>query len=586
MHKLFPYAKAYRIHSIICPFLMIAEVIFELFIPYYMADIIDVGIAEANMPYILRTGAKMLTFALCALICGASAARLSSIAAMGLGANVREAMFGRMQEFSFANIDKFSTASLVTRMTTDVTTVQNVYQMLLRMTFRAPVQFISALILCFRINRKVSVVFLFVIPLIVCFMLIFGPLAMKRFKKMMGMFDGLNASLQENLIGIRVVKAFAREPFEKQKFEKANSNLVNAAISAERLMVTAQPLMMLVLYATILVIVYLSSRLIVAGELEIGKFTTVVTYIMQILMSLVMIAMLLVNYVLARASISRICEVLNEEPQIKDKENADTAPIPTGSVEFKNVSFKYNAEGAENVVDHVSFSVKSGETVGIVGGTGSAKTTLLSLIPRLYDVTEGEVLVSGKNVKDYSIETLREACSMVLQKNVLFSGSILENLRWGNENATKEEIIEACKAAQAHDFIESFPDGYETDLGQGGVNVSGGQKQRLCIARALLKKPRILILDDSTSAVDTITDSKIRAAFRKDIPDTTVFIIAQRITSVMDADKIIVLNSGKIEDMGTHEELLERCPVYEEIYLSQQKGTLQQEGGLSNGKTE
>ncbi len=586
MHKLFPYAKAYRIHSIICPFLMIAEVIFELFIPYYMADIIDVGIAEANMPYILRTGAKMLTFALCALICGASAARLSSIAAMGLGANVREAMFGRMQEFSFANIDKFSTASLVTRMTTDVTTVQNVYQMLLRMTFRAPVQFVSALILCFRINRKVSVVFLFVIPLIVCFMLIFGPLAMKRFKKMMGMFDGLNASLQENLIGIRVVKAFAREPFEKQKFEKANSNLVNAAIAAERLMVTAQPLMMLVLYATILVIVYLSSRLIVAGELEIGKFTTVVTYIMQILMSLVMIAMLLVNYVLARASISRICEVLNEEPQIKDKENADTAPIPTGSVEFKNVSFKYNAEAAENVVDHVSFSVKSGETVGIVGGTGSAKTTLLSLIPRLYDVTEGEVLVSGKNVKDYSIETLREACSMVLQKNVLFSGSILENLRWGNENATKEEIIEACKAAQAHDFIESFPDGYETDLGQGGVNVSGGQKQRLCIARALLKKPRILILDDSTSAVDTITDSKIRAAFRKDIPDTTVFIIAQRITSVMDADKIIVLNSGKIEDMGTHEELLERCPVYEEIYLSQQKGTLQQEGGLSNGKTE
>ncbi len=586
MHKLFPYAKAYRIHSIICPFLMIAEVIFELFIPYYMADIIDVGIAEANMPYILRTGAKMLTFALCALICGASAARLSSIAAMGLGANVREAMFGRMQEFSFANIDKFSTASLVTRMTTDVTTVQNVYQMLLRMTFRAPVQFVSALILCFRINRKVSVVFLFVIPLIVCFMLIFGPLAMKRFKKMMGMFDGLNASLQENLIGIRVVKAFAREPFEKQKFEKANSNLVNAAISAERLMVTAQPLMMLVLYATILVIVYLSSRLIVAGELEIGKFTTVVTYIMQILMSLVMIAMLLVNYVLARASISRICEVLNEEPQIKDKENADTAPIPTGSVEFKDVSFKYNPEGAENVVDHVSFSVKSGETIGIVGGTGSAKTTLLSLIPRLYDVTEGEVLVSGKNVKDYSIETLREACSMVLQKNVLFSGSILENLRWGNENATKEEIIEACKAAQAHDFIESFPDGYETDLGQGGVNVSGGQKQRLCIARALLKKPRILILDDSTSAVDTITDSKIRAAFRKEIPDTTVFIIAQRITSVMDADKIIVLNSGKIEDMGTHEELLERCPVYEEIYLSQQKGTLQQEGGLSDGKTE
>lgn len=585
MHKLMPYAKAYRIHSILCPFLMIAEVVFELFIPYYMADIIDIGISQANMPYILETGLKMLAFALGALICGASAARLSSVAAMGVGANVREAMFQRIQEFSFANIDKFSTASLVTRMTTDVTTVQNVYQMLLRMAFRAPVQFISALIMCFRINRKVSVVFLFVIPLIICFLLIFGPIAMKRFKKMMGMFDGLNASLQENLIGIRVVKAFAREPHEKDKFETANSNLVNAAISAERLMVTAQPLMMLVLYTTILVIVYISSHLIVAGSLEIGKFTTVVTYIMQILMSLVMIAMLLVNYIMARASVSRICEVLNEEPQIKDSENADTAPVANGAVEFKNVSFKYNPEAKENVVDQVSFSVESGQTIGIVGGTGSAKTTLLSLIPRLYDVSEGEVFVGGKNVKEYSMETLREACSMVLQKNVLFSGTILENLRWGNENATKEEVIEACKAAQAHEFIESFPNGYETDLGQGGVNVSGGQKQRLCIARALLKKPKILILDDSTSAVDTITDSKIRAAFREEIPGTTVFIIAQRITSVMDADKILVLNNGKIEDMGTHEELLERCAVYKEIYHSQQKGTLQ-EGGLEDGKTE
>lgn len=585
MHKLMPYAKAYRIHSILCPFLMIAEVVFELFIPYYMADIIDIGISQANMPYILETGLKMLAFALGALICGASAARLSSVAAMGVGANVREAMFQRIQEFSFANIDKFSTASLVTRMTTDVTTVQNVYQMLLRMAFRAPVQFISALIMCFRINRKVSVVFLFVIPLIICFLLIFGPIAMKRFKKMMGMFDGLNASLQENLIGIRVVKAFAREPHEKDKFETANSNLVNAAISAERLMVTAQPLMMLVLYTTILVIVYISSHLIVAGSLEIGKFTTVVTYIMQILMSLVMIAMLLVNYIMARASVSRICEVLNEEPQIKDSENADTTPVANGAVEFKNVSFKYNPEAKENVVDQVSFSVESGQTIGIVGGTGSAKTTLLSLIPRLYDVSEGEVFVGGKNVKEYSMETLREACSMVLQKNVLFSGTILENLRWGNENATKEEVIEACKAAQAHEFIESFPNGYETDLGQGGVNVSGGQKQRLCIARALLKKPKILILDDSTSAVDTITDSKIRAAFREEIPGTTVFIIAQRITSVMDADKILVLNNGKIEDMGTHEELLERCAVYKEIYHSQQKGTLQ-EGGLEDGKTE
>lgn len=585
MKKLLKYAKEYRWQSILCPFLMIAEVIFELFIPYFMADIIDIGIAEKNMPYILITGAKMLSLALCSMICGTAASRLSSVAAMGLGANVRAAMFSRIQSFSFSNIDKFSTASLVTRLTTDVTTVQNVYQMLLRMTFRAPVQFISALIMSFSINHEVSRVFLFVIPIVIAFLLVFGPMAMRRFKKMMAMFDGLNGSLQENLIGIRVVKAFAREPYEKKKFETANSNLVAAAISAEKLMVTAQPLMMFVLYATILVIVYLSSRLIVAGELEIGKFTTVVTYIMQILMSLVMIAMLLVNYILARASISRICEVLEEEPDIKDSISAKTEEPQNGDLEFKNVSFKYDREAEENVVNGVSFTVKSGETLGIIGGTGSAKTTLVSLIPRLYDVTEGEVLVGGKNVKDYTLDALRNACSMVLQNNVLFSGTIRDNLRWGDQNATDADIENACKAAQAHEFIESFPDGYNTDLGQGGVNVSGGQKQRLCIARALLKKPKILILDDSTSAVDTVTDCKIREAFRKEIPQTTVLIIAQRITSVAEADKILVLDNGKINDIGTHEELLERCAIYQDIYKSQQKGILE-EGGADRGTSE
>ena len=579
MHKLSTYTKGYRIQSALCPFLMIAEVVFELFIPYFMADIIDIGIAQKNMPFILATGGKMLLFALCALLTGALAAKLSSNAAMGVGANLRSVMFERIQSFSFSNIDKFSTASLVTRMTTDVTRVQNIYQMLLRMAFRAPVQFLSALILCFRINKQISRVFFVVIPIIVVFLLIFGPIAMRRFKKMMEKFDGLNGALQENLIGIRVVKAFAREPYEKEKFQKSNTDLVDASIAAERLMVAAQPLMMLVLYATILVIVYLSSKLIVGGSLEIGKFTTVVTYILQILMSLVMIAMILVNYILAKASIARILEIVNEVPDIQDAENVEHNVVKDGSVTFSDVSFRYDTAAKENVLDHISFSVQSGETIGIVGSTGSAKTTLVSLIPRLYEATEGAVLVGGRDVRDYSMEHLRNACSTVLQKNVLFSGTIAENLRWGNPDATDAELVAACKCAQAHDFIMQFPDGYETDLGQGGVNVSGGQKQRLCIARALLKKPKILILDDSTSAVDTVTDAKIRKAFREDIPGTTVFIIAQRISSVMEADKILVLENGKLHDCGTHDELLERCAIYKEIFTSQQKGNLQQEGG-------
>ena len=572
MGKLIRYAKPYWIQSVICPILMIGEVVLELLIPYYMGRIVDVGIPNGDMQYVLRTGGMMILMAGVSLMCGGLAARLAAVASMGLGARVREAMYKNIQTFSFSNIDKFSTASLVTRMTTDVTTVQNMYQMMLRMFFRAPLQFVCAMFLSFRLNPTVGDVFLVVIPLILVTLAIFGPIAMRRFKKMLRMFDGLNASVQENLIAIRVVKAFVRGDYEKKKFKKSNDDLMAAAVSAEKLMVAAQPLMMLTMFGTILAIAYISSTDIVAGTLEIGAFATVLTYVMQILMSVIMIAMIFVNYVMSRAAASRIWEVIVERPDINDNEADPDLHVEKGDIEFKNVSFKYNTEGKRNVVNSVNLHIAAGETVGVIGGTGSAKTTLVSLIPRLYDVTAGEVLVDGRNVKDYTIYELRESVSMVLQNNVLFSGSILDNLRWGDENATEEEIVEACKAAQADDFIRAFPDGYHTDLGQGGVNVSGGQKQRLCIARALLKKPKILILDDSTSAVDTVTDSKIREAFRTQIPDTTKIIIAQRISSVEDADKIVVLDGGKISDVGTHEELLVRSPIYSEVYHSQQKG--------------
>lgn len=572
MGKLIRYAKPYWIQSVICPILMIGEVVLELLIPYYMGRIVDVGIPNGDMQYVLRTGGMMILMAGVSLMCGGLAARLAAVASMGLGARVREAMYKNIQTFSFSNIDKFSTASLVTRMTTDVTTVQNMYQMMLRMFFRAPLQFVCAMFLSFRLNPTVGDVFLVVIPLILVTLAIFGPIAMRRFKKMLRMFDGLNASVQENLIAIRVVKAFVRGDYEKKKFKKSNDDLMAAAVSAEKLMVAAQPLMMLTMFGTILAIAYISSTDIVAGTLEIGAFATVLTYVMQILMSVIMIAMMFVSYVMSRAAASRIWEVIVERPDINDNEADPNLHVEKGDIEFKNVSFKYNAEGKRNVVDSVNLHIAAGETVGVIGGTGSAKTTLVSLIPRLYDVTAGEVLVDGRNVKDYTIYELRESVSMVLQNNVLFSGSILDNLRWGDENATEKEIVEACKAAQADDFIRAFPDGYHTDLGQGGVNVSGGQKQRLCIARALLKKPKILILDDSTSAVDTVTDSKIREAFRTQIPDTTKIIIAQRISSVEDADKIVVLDGGKISDVGTHEELLVRSPIYSEVYHSQQKG--------------
>ncbi|MEG2081210.1 MAG: ABC transporter ATP-binding protein [Oscillospiraceae bacterium] len=578
MIKLFKYAKNYAWQAIICPFLMIAEVVFELIIPFYAAKIIDIGIANGDKAYIIETGGKMLVFAGLSLICGTLAARLASVASMGLGAKVREAMFNNIQNFSFSNIDKFSTASLVTRMTTDVTSVQNTFQMMLRIFFRAPVTFIVALFLSFKINPQVSMVFIYVIPALIVAIAIFAPIALKRFKVMFEMFDGLNGSIQENLISIRVVKAFVRSDYEKKKFKTANDALMQASINAEKLMVSAQPMMMLVMYGTILAISYMSSKFIVGGSMEIGQFTTIITYVMQILMSIIMMTMILVSYIMSKASANRISEVINEVPDISDSDADENLKVSDGSVEFKNVCFKYSSLAKKDVVKDASFKINAGETVGIIGSTGSAKTTLVSLISRLYDVTSGEILVGGHNVHKYTLNELREKVSMVLQKNVLFSGTILENLRWGDKNATEQEVISACKLAEAHDFIMKFPNGYNTDLGQGGVNVSGGQKQRLCIARALLKKPKILILDDSTSAVDTFTDSKIREALKTDIPNTTKIIIAQRISSVSDADKIIVLDNGEINAVGTHDELLSTNEIYKEVYYSQQKGVVE-EGG-------
>ena len=570
--KLSPYLSKYKLYIILCPLAIIGEVLLEIRIPMLMAKIIDIGIANKDMSYILRTGSLMVLMALISLVFGALAARLASVAGIGFAKELRQGLFYKIQEFSFSNIDKFSTASLVTRLTTDITNIQNSFMMIIRLLVRSPVMLVSATFMAFRINSSLVTIFFVAIPILAVALFIIVRTAFPRFGIMLKKYDTMNSSVQENLVAIRVVKAFVRSKYEKEKFTKSADELMEAQIRAEKIIIFNMPIMQFVMYGCMLTIMWFGGNMIIGGTMLTGELMSFISYVSQILMSLMMISMVFVGIVLSKASVNRIIEVLDEKIDINNSELAHPVEVQDGSISFENVSFSYNKNKDNLVLDAINFTIQTGETVGIIGGTGSAKTTLVQLIPRLYDVTGGRVIVGGHDVHDYQLETLRDAVAMVLQKNVLFSGSIKENLKWGNPDASDEEIIDACQSAQAHDFILSFPDGYDTDLGQGGVNVSGGQKQRLCIARALLKKPKIIILDDSTSAVDTATDSKIRQAFKDKLTNTTTIIIAQRITSVCDADKIIILNEGKIEAIGTHEELLKDNETYKEIYVSQQKG--------------
>ena len=569
---LLKYAGLYKKESILAPLCVTAEVLLEITIPLLMSRIVDVGIANRDLAYVAKLGLLMILMALAGMVMGGASSRFSAVAAMGFGSELRLAAFRNVQNFSFSNVDKFSTASLVTRLTTDVTNTQNAYQMCIRMLVRAPVMLISATFMAFSINSELVTVFLVAIPVLACALVCVVRLAYPKFIAMLASYDRLNASVQENLIAIRVVKAFVRSEYEKQKFREANDGLMDQSIKAESIVITLMPIMQVTVYSCIIAILWFGGQLIIGGMMLSGELMSFISYVTQILMSLMMIGMAFTQLVISRASIQRIVEVLDERPEIVGAPEGEGPQLEDGSVEFDHVNFKYAKTAGEDVLSDICLSIRSGETVGILGGTGSAKTSLVQLIPRLYDITGGQLSVGGHPVKDYNLDVLRHGVAMVLQKNVLFSGTIRENLRWGDANATDEELVEACKAASAHDFITSFPKGYDTDLGQGGVNVSGGQKQRLCIARALLAKPKILILDDSTSAVDTATDAAIREALRTHLKDSTKIIIAQRVASVCDADKIVVLNDGKIADMGTHDELMERSEIYREVYTSQQKG--------------
>ena len=563
--------KEYKRASIVTPVFMILEVLFETMIPFLMASIIDDGVNAGNIGHIYRVGSVMIIVAVLGLFAGMAGGRFGAKASAGFAKNLREAMFNHIQTFSFANIDKFSTAGLVTRLTTDVTNVQNAYQMILRMFMRAPASMICAMVMAFRINAQLSSIYLVAVLILGTILFLIIRHATAYFQQAFPKYDELNASVQENVSAIRVVKAYVREDYETNKFKKASENIYKIFVKAECNVIVNNPLMMITVYTCIILISWLGAKMIVSSTLTTGELMSLLAYCMNILMSLMMLSMVFVMISMSTASIRRISEVLNETSDLHNPENP-VEEVTDGSIEFRNVNFSYKKESTEPVLRDINLSIRSGETIGIIGGTGSAKTSLVNLISRLYDVTEGEVLVGGRNVKEYDMEALRNQVSVVLQNNVLFSGSILDNLRWGNKEATDEECKEACRLACADEFIQRFPDGYHTHIEQGGTNVSGGQKQRLCIARALLKKPKILILDDSTSAVDTTTDAKIRRAFREEIPDTTKLIIAQRISSVQDADHIIVMEEGRVNGFGTHDELLETNEIYREVYESQTKG--------------
>ena len=564
--------KEFKKESILTPCFMILEVIMEMVIPLMMASIIDDGVEAGDIHHIYMVGIAMVIAACIGLFAGVMGGKYGARASAGFARNLRQAMYDNIQTFSFSNLDKFSTAGLVTRLTTDVTNLQNAYQMLLRMCMRAPASLIIAMIMAFSINTRLASIYLVaVVVLGFCLFLIMSH-ATKYFRQVFRKYDDLNASVQENVSAIRVVKAYVREDYEKERFTKATANLYKMFVGAEKVLTLNAPLMQFTVYSCILGISWLGAKMIVGSTLTTGDLMSLLAYCMNILMSLMMLSMVFVMLTMSSASAERICEVLNERSGLTNPE-APVEEVRDGSIEFRHVDFAYQAEeGGEPVLKDISLQIAAGETVGIIGGTGSAKTSLVNLISRLYDVTAGEVLVGGRNVREYDMEALRNQVSVVLQKNVLFSGTILDNLRWGDEHATEEECRNACRLACADEFIEKMPEKYNTYIEQGGSNVSGGQKQRLCIARALLKKPKVLILDDSTSAVDTATDSKIRKALREDIPHTTKLIIAQRISSVQDADHILVLNEGQVDGYGTHEELLATNAIYRDVYESQTGG--------------
>lgn len=566
------YIGKYKKASILTPVYTALEVFMEILIPFVTAAIIDKGIEAGNMHQVLVYGVIMIILAFASLFFGVRAGQKAAEAATGFAANIREGIFAKVQTFSFSNIDKFSTAGLVTRMTTDVTNLQNAYQMILRIAVRSPLMLVCSMIMCFTINAKLSLVFL--IALIFLGIVLFGIVfkTMPIFKKGFSRYDDLNSSVQENVSGIRVVKAYVREDYENKKFNKAAERLYEIFVKAESILAFNNPVMMLVIYGCIIMLSWFGAHYIVGGTLTTGSLTSLFSYVISMMMSLMMLSMIFVMVSMSTASASRIAEVLQEEPELKNPGNP-VKSVADGSIDFNHVNFSYKPGKGEDVLHDIDVHIKSGETIGIIGGTGCGKSSFVSLVSRLYDATEGSVCVGGRNVKEYDMDELRNQVAVVLQKNVLFSGTILDNLRWGNENATEEECKEACRMACADEFIERFPDKYNTWIEQGGTNVSGGQRQRLCIARALLKKPKILILDDSTSAVDTATDAKIKKAFQKEIAETTKLVVSQRVSSIQQADRILVLDDGRVSGFGTHEELMASNEIYREIYEGQMQGS-------------
>ena len=572
LKRLMSCVRQYKKDAILSPIFVSLEVILDVFIPLYMGRLIDNGIDRGDMGYVLKMGLLLVALCLLSLVCGALSGRHASIASVGFGANLRHDMFHHVQTYSFSNIDKFSSSSIVTRLTTDVSRIQNAFMMVIRIAVRAPVMLILSMVMAFRINGSLAMIFLLALPFLAVVIFVLMRTVHPIFKRVFKTYDRLNQVVQENLRGIRVVKSYVREDHEIEKFNKISGVIYKDFVKAETIISLTSPIMNICAYGCMILIAWLGSRLIVTSHetvMTTGQLTSMITYVMQILMSLMFVSMIAMQLIMSRASGERIAEILNETSSLDSPETGAVHTVADGSIEFDHVTFSYARQAEKPVLSDVNLSIRSGETVGILGGTGSSKSSLVQLIPRLYDVVEGSVKVGGVDVRQYDLEALRNQVAMVLQKNVLFSGTIKDNLRWGNEHATDEELVHACRLAQADGFIREFPDGYDTWIEQGGANVSGGQRQRLCIARALLKKPKILILDDSTSAVDTKTDALIRQAFAQEIPDTTKLIIAQRISSVQDADKIIVLNDGHVDGFGTHEELLKTNIIYREVYESQ-----------------